>query len=100
MTMRGQPPSEHGGREKETVQVSAQAEAVSTQDATTGQVINRRFINDLPLINRDATVLTYLAPGVTNMDDQCPNCGSTGFVSNGSRGASADIAGWRIGHEL
>lgn len=76
---------------KETVQVSAQAEAVSTQDATTGQVINRRFINDLPLINRDATVLTYLAPGVTDMDDQCPNCGSTGFVSNGSRGASADI---------
>lgn len=76
---------------KETVQVSAQAEAVATQDATTGQVINRKFINDLPLINRDVTALTYLAPGVTDMDDQCPNCGSTGFVSNGSRGASADI---------
>ena len=25
------------------------------------------------------------------MDDQCPNCGGTNFVSNGSRGASADI---------
>ncbi len=76
---------------KETVQVSAQGETVATQDATTGQLINRRFINDLPLINRDATELTYLAPGVTDMDDQCHNCGSTGFVSNGSRGASADI---------
>jgi len=76
---------------KETVQVSAQPETVATQDAVTGQVINRRFINDLPLINRDVTELTYLAPGVTDVDDQCHNCGSTGFVSNGSRGASADI---------
>ena len=76
---------------KETVQVSAQGETIATQDATTGQVVDRKFINDLPLIDRDATVLTYLAPGVTDMDDQCPNCGSTGFVSNGSRGASADI---------
>lgn len=76
---------------KETVQVSAQSESVATQDAVTGQLINRKFINDLPLINRDATELTYLAPGVTDMDDQCHNCGSTGFVSNGSRGASADI---------
>jgi len=76
---------------KETVQVSAEAETVATQDAVTGQVINRKFINDLPLINRDVTELTYLAPGVTDMDDQCHNCGSTDFVSNGSRGASADI---------
>jgi len=75
----------------ETVQVSAQSETIATQDAVTGQVINRHFIDSLPLISRDATELTYLAPGVTDMDDQCHNCGSTGFVSNGSRGASADI---------
>jgi len=37
------------------------------------------------------TELTFLAPGVTDMDDQCHNCGGTNFVSNGSRGASADV---------
>jgi len=71
--------------------VEAQAQGIATEDAETGQVIDRRLINDLPLINRDFTELTYLAPGVTDMDDQCHNCGATNFVSNGSRGASADI---------
>ncbi|MGA9527350.1 MAG: carboxypeptidase regulatory-like domain-containing protein [Terriglobales bacterium] len=76
---------------KESVEVKAQTETIETQDATTGQVIDRKFINDLPLIGRDVMALTYLAPGVTDMDDQCPNCNETGFVSNGSRGGSADI---------
>ncbi len=76
---------------KETMEVNAQTDTIATQDATTGQVIDRKFINDLPLISRDATELTYLAPGVTDMDDQCHNCNNTGFVSNGSRGGSADI---------
>ena len=75
----------------QTVQVSAETQAIATEDATTGQVVDRRFINDLPLIDRNVTDLTYLAPGITNMDDQCPNCGGTNWVSNGSRGASADI---------
>src|ERR1700682_916195 len=75
----------------QTVQVSAQTEALATEDAVTGQVINRRFINNLPLVDRNVMDLTYLAPGVTNMEDQCPNCGGTNFVSDGSRGASADI---------
>ena len=75
----------------QTVEVKAQAQGIATEDAVTGQVVDRRLINDLPLIDRDVTELTYLAPGVTDMDDQCHNCGSTNFVSNGSRGASADI---------
>jgi|CZKR01.1.fsa_nt_gi hypothetical protein len=75
----------------QTVEVKAQAQALATEDAVTGQVIDRRLINDLPLINRDVTELTYLSPGVNDMDDQCHNCGATNFVSNGSRGASADI---------
>jgi Carboxypeptidase regulatory-like domain/TonB dependent receptor len=75
----------------QTVEVSAQTQNLATEDAVTGQVINRRFINDLPLVDRYVMDLTYLAPGVTDMDDQCHNCGGTNFVSNGSRGASADI---------
>src|ERR1700736_5219603 len=76
----------------QTVTVEAQAQAIQTEDAETGQVVNRRFINDLPLIDRNIESLTSLAPGVTEMDDQCPEpwLGTT-FVSNGSRGASADI---------
>jgi hypothetical protein len=76
----------------QTVQVEAAAQAIQTEDAETGQVVNRRFINDLPLIDRNIESLTSLAPGVTEMDDQCREpCLGTNFVSNGSRGASADI---------
>jgi hypothetical protein len=75
----------------QSIDVKAQGQSVDTEDAVTGQVVDRRFINDLPLIDRYVMDLTYLAPGVTDVDDQCPNCGGTNFVSNGSRGASADI---------
>jgi len=73
------------------VEVQAQSQSIATEDAVTGQVIDRRLINDLPIISRTVTELTYLAPGINDPDDQCHNCGSTNFVSNGSRGASADI---------
>jgi len=76
---------------KQTVEVQAQAQSIATKDAATGQVINRKFINDLPLIDRYVMDLAYLTPGVTEMDDQCKTCGGTNFVSNGSRGATADI---------
>ncbi len=76
----------------QTVQVTAEAQAIQTSDAETGQVVNRRFINDLPLIDRNVIELVNLAPGVTAMDDQCDvTCTGTNFVSNGSRGAQADI---------
>jgi hypothetical protein len=76
----------------QTVEVSAHAEAIQTNDAETGQVINRRFINDLPLIDRNVIELVNLAPGVTEMDDNCDvTCTGTNFVSNGSRGSTADI---------
>ncbi len=76
----------------QTVEVGAQAQAIQTEDAETGQVVNRRFINNLPLIDRNVISLVNLAPGVTEMDDQCDaTCTGTNFVSNGSRGSTADI---------
>lgn len=76
----------------QSVQVEAQAQSIQTEDAETGQVVNRRFINNLPLIDRNVIALTSLAPGVTEMDDQCDaGCTGTNFVSNGSRGSTADI---------
>jgi hypothetical protein len=76
----------------QTVQVEAETERLATEDAVTGQVVNRRFINDLPLVDRYVLDFVSMAPGVTNMSDS-NSVGDTGtnFVSNGSRGASADI---------
>ncbi len=54
----------------EVVDVHAGAVELQTEDAETGQVVNRKFINDLPLIDRNILALTSLAPGVTEMGDQ------------------------------
>ncbi|HTT19295.1 MAG TPA: carboxypeptidase regulatory-like domain-containing protein [Candidatus Sulfotelmatobacter sp.] len=80
------------GAASQTVEVGAQSQTIQTEDAETGQVVNRRYINDLPLIDRNIVALTSLAPGVTEMDDQCgADCTGTNFVSNGSRGSTSDI---------
>jgi hypothetical protein len=55
----------------QTVEVSSQNTTLQTQDATTGQVINKKFIDDLPLVDRYVLNLVQLAPGITNVDDQC-----------------------------
>jgi hypothetical protein len=76
----------------QTVQVSSQNTSLQTQDATTGQVINKRFIEDLPLTDRYLLDLTALAPGVNKVDDACgTNCTGTNFISNGSRNSTADV---------
>ena len=76
----------------QSIDVRAQTRSIATEDAVTGEVIDRRAINDLPLVGRYALDLVYLTPGVTDMSDS-NSVGDTGtnFVSNGSRGASADI---------
>ena len=43
----------------------AGASQLQTEDATTGQTINRAYINDLPNITRSVFDLAYLAPGVS-----------------------------------
>jgi len=81
------------GGAAETIEVNAQSVHLQTEDATTGQVVNRRFVNDLPLVDRNFTNLTYLAPGVTETD--APGTrnsqGGINFNSNGSRNATADV---------
>jgi hypothetical protein len=46
----------------ETVNVSTAAPVLATQDATTGQVVDRKFINDLPLNGRNVWDLVFLTP--------------------------------------
>jgi hypothetical protein len=77
---------------KQVVQVEPSRQTVDTEDAVTGQVVDRKFINDLPLVDRYVLDLVELAPGVNNQSDQnSVNDTGTNFISNGSRGASADI---------
>jgi hypothetical protein len=78
------------GSTSEVVSVAADAVHLQTEDATTGQVVNRKFINDLPLIGRSVLDLAYLAPGVVEANE-CQGCSANNFNSNGSRNATADV---------
>jgi hypothetical protein len=76
-----------------SVEVKANAVQLQTEDAVTGQVVNRKFVNDLPLIDRNFVDLTYLAPGVgeTDAPSSQKSQGGINFISNGSRNATADV---------
>jgi Carboxypeptidase regulatory-like domain/TonB dependent receptor len=76
------------------VDVTAGAVQLQTEDATTGQVINRTALDKLPLVNRDAYDLVFLTPGLvhTNANGET-NGNATGvnFNSAGSRNSTADV---------
>ena len=76
---------------RESVSVSTTAPLLGTEDAVTGQVVDRKLINDLPLLDRNIWNLAFLAPGVTEVDAACTGCSANNFISNGSRNATADI---------
>ncbi len=78
----------------QTVTVSAaNAPMLQTENATTGQTINRTYVNDLPLINRAVFDLAFLAPGVSQPtgDAYGPGNQANNFVSDGERNAQSDI---------
>jgi hypothetical protein len=80
----------------QAVEVTAAPPLLTSQDATTGQEVNRTFINDLPLIGRGVTDLAFLAPGVNPAPGW--SFGSingmfyqNNFTSNGGRNATSDM---------
>lgn len=79
------------GQASVVVDVQGHAVQLQTEDAVTGQVVDRRFINDLPLVGRSVLDLAYLTPGITDVDNDCKGCMANNFISNGSRNATADI---------
>jgi Carboxypeptidase regulatory-like domain/TonB dependent receptor len=81
------------GATSDVVEVKADTVQLQTEDAVTGQVVNRKFVNDLPLVDRNFTNLAYLAPGVTetNVPGTKNSQGGINFNSNGSRNATADV---------
>jgi hypothetical protein len=79
------------GAASQVVDVTTSAVQLQTEDAVTGQVVDRRLINDLPLVGRSVLDLAYLTPGITEVDNQCKGCMANNFTSNGSRNATSDI---------
>src|SRR5947207_243338 len=81
------------GTARETVEVSGQAPALATEDAVTGQNLNRTFINDLPLVGRSVFDLALLTPGINQPAGNTfgANTMANNWISDGSRNAQADI---------
>src|SRR2546423_10740528 len=76
------------GSVNETIEVTGAAPLLQTQDASVGQVINQKSVNDLPLNGRNFTFLAQLAPGVNSPQaDTRGNAASGAFAANGLRPA-------------
>jgi hypothetical protein len=71
-----------------TVEVTAAAPVLQSQDASVGQVIDSKSVNDLPLNGRNFTFLAQLAAGVnTPQADTRGNAATGAFSANGLRPA-------------
>ena len=76
------------GSVSETVEVTSAAPLLQTQDASVGQVVNQKSVNDLPLNGRNFTFLAQLAAGVnTPQADTRGNASTGAFSANGLRPA-------------
>ena len=81
------------GNATTVVNVTAELPLLSTEDASTGQVIGRTMIDSLPLFNREVMSLAYLTPGVVSPNQGSIQTGTYGnyFVSNGGRVGNPDV---------
>jgi hypothetical protein len=81
----------------ESILVEANPPQARVDDATLGLTLDRRAINDLPLVSRNPFDLAFLAPGVSQAPGTTYGNGVstpgfvTNFVSDGSRNAQADL---------
>src|SRR5713226_858571 len=76
------------GSVSETVEVASTVPVLETQDASVGQVVDSRSVDNLPLNGRNFTFLAQLAAGVnTPQSDTRCNAASCAFAANGLRPA-------------
>ena len=76
------------GQVTETVVVDAAPPLLQTLDASVGQVVQEKAINDLPLNGRNFTFLAQLSAGVTQGQQDTRGLGASGsFAANGLRPA-------------
>jgi len=80
------------GATTQSVEVVGAAPVLSTQDAVTGQEVDRSAINDLPLVDRNVLDLAFLSPGVIQVPGSSYGFGTAmNFVSNGGRNDTSDL---------
>src|SRR5205814_6413541 len=76
------------GNVTQTVEVTAAPPVLQTQDASVGQVMDTRNVNNLPLNGRNWTFLAQLAAGVNSPQaDTRGNAATGAFAANGLRPA-------------
>ena len=76
------------GQVTETVEVTSSTPVLETQDASVGQVVNSKSVNELPLNGRNFTFLAQLGAGVNSpQSDTRGNAASGAFSANGLRSA-------------
>jgi hypothetical protein len=88
-----------------TVEVKGSAQLLNSASAALGEVIENKFITELPVMDRQLTSLALLVPGVHEMGDTtfCGGgvgatpgmsngmCTQINFQSNGQRNSSSDV---------
>src|SRR5271169_4757630 len=76
------------GATTETIEVTSSAPVLQAEDASVGQVVDQRNVNNLPLNGRNFTFLAQLAAGVnTPQADTRGNAATGAFAANGLRPA-------------
>ena len=80
------------GQVSESVEVKAEAPIMNTVSGALGTEVTNRYISEMPLMDRNIASLTFLAPGVTEIQGgKVGDFGGTMFSSNGQRYASAEF---------
>ena len=76
------------GELTQTVEVTAAAPLLQTQDGSVGEVVQAKVINDLPLSGRNYTFLARLTTGVVHGQPEGRGLNASGwFAANGTRPA-------------
>ncbi|HEV2248070.1 MAG TPA: carboxypeptidase-like regulatory domain-containing protein [Terriglobia bacterium] len=79
------------GAVTQTIEVTGAPPALQTQNASVGQVVDSRSVNNLPLNGRNFTFLAQIVAGVnTPQADTRGNAASGAFSANGERPAQND----------
>jgi hypothetical protein len=73
------------GGSSETVTVDASGGSINTTDATVSTVVDRKFVDNMPLNGRSFQDLILLAPGVTTQSSQSNDVTGGEFSVNGQR---------------
>ena len=89
------------GQMTETVNVEATAPLLNTENASTGQVIESKRVNELPLNGRDFQQLQLLTPGAISSTNYQTNQGMAGGAGSLTTNGTMNIAdGGRPGQVL